>query len=74
MVVKFLFKLIRATLFEWRLKRAQKKAQKDANLYRRKFLVMVMDGKPVVVSMQGIKDLIRRRRLQRDLRPKKPAK
>lgn len=74
MVVKFLFKLIRATLFEWRLKRAQKKAQKDANLYRRKFLVVVMDGKPVVVSMQGIKDLIRRRRFAKGFTAEKARK
>lgn len=58
-MVNFVKRLVRATIFEWRRKRAIKKAQKDANLLRRKFLVLVMDGKPVVVSMQGIKKLIR---------------
>lgn len=58
-MVKFISKLTRAWLFDWRKNRAIKKAQKDANTLRRKFLVLVMDGKPVVVSMQGIKKLIR---------------
>lgn len=58
-MVKFIKKIVRATIFEWRRKRAIKKAQKDANLLRRRFLVLVMDGKPVVVSMQGVKKLIR---------------
>lgn len=58
-MVKFISKFTRALLFDWRKKRAIKKAQHDANTLRRKFLVLVMDGKPVVVSMQGIKKLIR---------------
>ncbi len=58
-LILFFRKLVRATIFEWRRKRAIKKAQKDANTLRRKFLVLVMDGKPVVVSMQGVKKLIR---------------
>lgn len=40
-------------------KTRHKKAQKDANLLRRRFLVLVQNGKPVVVSMQGVKKLIR---------------
>ena len=58
-MVTFIQKLVRSTVFEWRRQRAIKKAQRDANQLRRKFLVLVMDGKPVVVSMQGIKKLIR---------------
>ncbi|NPE14003.1 MULTISPECIES: hypothetical protein [Bacteroidales] len=58
-MVTFIKKLVRATVFEWRRKRAIKKAQKDANLLRRRFLVLVQNGKPVVVSMQGVKKLIR---------------
>lgn len=58
-MVTFIKKLVRATVFEWRRKRAIKKAQKDANLLRRRFLVLVQNGKPVVVSMQGAKKLIR---------------
>lgn len=57
-MVTFIKKLVRATVFEWRRKRAIKKAQKDANLLRRRFLVLVQNGKPVVVSMQGVKKLI----------------
>ena len=64
-MVAFVKKLFRAYLFEWRRKRAVKKAQRDANLLRRKFLVLVMDGKPVVVSMQGVKKLIRCHRFAR---------
>lgn len=58
-MVTFIKKLVRATVFEWRRKRAIKKAQKDANLLRRRFLVLVQNGKPVVVSIQGVKKLIR---------------
>ena len=58
-MVTFIKKLVLATVFEWRRKRAIKKAQKDANLLRRRFLVLVQNGKPVVVSMQGVKKLIR---------------
>ena len=58
-MVTFIQKLVRASVFEWRRQRAIKKAQRDANQLRRKFLVLVMDGKPVVVSMQGLKKLIR---------------
>ena len=58
-MVTFIKKLVRATVFEWRRKRAIKKAQKDANLLSRRFLVLVQNGKPVVVSMQGVKKLIR---------------
>lgn len=58
-MVNLFSKYTRALLFDWRKKRAIKKAQNDANTLRRKFLVLVMDGNPVVVSMQGIKKLIR---------------
>lgn len=50
-------KYFKALVFEWRLKRAKKKADSDAALYGKKFLVIVFGGKPVVVSMQGIKKL-----------------
>lgn len=55
-------KYFKALVFEWRLKRAKKKAASDAALYGKKFLVVVFGGKPVVVSMQGIKKLIRQHR------------
>ena len=47
-------KYFKALVFDWRLKRAKKKAQHDATLYGKKFLVLMFGGKPVVVSMQGI--------------------
>ena len=49
-------------LFDFRKERAIKKAQKLADLNRRKYLVLVSAGKPVVVSMQGVRKLIRQRR------------
>jgi hypothetical protein len=57
-MVKFIKKFVCACLFEWRKKRAIKQAQENANTLRRKFLVLVKDGRPVVVSMQGVKQLI----------------
>lgn len=67
-------KYFKALVFDWRLKRAKRKAQKDANLYGKKFLVLVFGGKPVVVSMQGIKTLIRQHRFSKDFTAEKAVK
>lgn len=55
-------KLIKAWLFDYRKNRAIKKAQKLATLNRRKYLVLVSAGKPVVVSMHGVRKLIKQHR------------
>lgn len=52
----------RACLFDWRKKRAIKQARKSAELYCKKFLVLVHNGRPVCVSMQGIRKLIKQHR------------
>lgn len=54
---------LRACLFDWRKNRAIKKARRSADIYRKKFLVLVHQGRPVCVSMQGVKKLIRQKRL-----------
>ena len=61
-MVTFLSKLFRAYLFEWRRERAIRKADRLAETERRCYLVLVERGKPVVVSMQGIKRMIKRHR------------
>ncbi|WP_304421552.1 hypothetical protein [uncultured Alistipes sp.] len=53
---------LRALLFDWRKKRAIGEARRSADLYRKKFLVLVCQGRPVCVSMQGVKQLIRQKR------------
>lgn len=53
----------RALLFDWRKNRAIRQARRSADLYRKKYLVLVNQGRPVCVSMQGVKKLIRRKRL-----------
>lgn len=53
----------RALLFDWRKNRAIREARCSADLYRKKFLVLVYQGRPVCVSMQGVKQLIRQKRL-----------
>lgn len=53
----------RALLFDWRKNRAIRQASRSANLYRKKYLVLVNQGRPVCVSMQGVKNLIRQKRL-----------
>lgn len=53
----------RALLFDWRKNRAVGQARRSAGIYRRKFLVLVYQGRPVCVSMQGVKKLIRQKRL-----------
>lgn len=64
-------KLFKALLFDFRKKRAIKKAQKLANLNRRKYLVMVWGGKPRVISSQGVKRLIRQHRFTKDFTAQK---
>lgn len=54
---------LRALLFDWRKKRAIKQARHDAATYGKKFIVVVWDKRPVCVSMQAVKTLIRQRRL-----------
>lgn len=54
---------LRALLFDWRKNRAIRQARRSADIYRKKFLVLVHQGRPVCVSMQGIKKLIRQKRL-----------
>lgn len=53
----------RALLFDWRKNRAIRQARHSADLYRKKYLVLVHQGRPVCVSMQGVKKLIRQKRL-----------
>lgn len=67
-------KYFKALVFEWRLKRAKKKAASDAALYGKKFLVVVFGGKPVVVSMQAIKKLIRQHRFREGFTAEKAEK
>lgn len=52
----------------------QEKAASDAALYGKKFLVVVFGGKPVVVSMQGIKKLIRQHRFAKGFTAEKAEK
>ena len=52
---------LRALLFDGRKNRATREARRSADLYRKKFLVLVYQGRPVCVSMQGVKQLIRQK-------------
>lgn len=54
---------LRARIFDWRKNRAVKQAKRDAATYGKKFLVVVWDKRPVCVTMQAVKTLIRQRRL-----------
>lgn len=56
-------KLIKAYIFDWRKERAIKEADRLTREQRRKLLVLVFNGKPVAVSMQQVKQLIRKRKL-----------
>ena len=70
-MVERLKKAFKKAIFDWRLRRAIRKAKRDAALYGKKFLVLAWGGKPVVVSMQGIKSLIRKRRFTKDFTAEK---
>ena len=52
----------RALIFDWRKNRAIKQAQHSADLCRKRFLVLVYQGRPVCISMQGVKKLIQQKR------------
>lgn len=52
----------RALLFDRRKNRAIRQARRSADLYRKKFLVLVWQRRPVCVSMQGVKKLIRQKK------------
>ena len=58
-----IFDYLRARLFDLRKNRAIKQARRDAATYGKKFIVVVWDKRPVCVSMQAVKTLIRQRRL-----------
>lgn len=53
----------RALIFDWRKRRAIRQARHSADLYRKKFLVLTLHGRPVCVSMQAVKRLIAQKRL-----------
>ena len=59
-----IFEFFRALIFDWRKNRAIREAQRSADLYRKKFLVLVYHGHPVCVSMQGVKNLIRQKKFR----------
>ena len=67
-------KVFQSPCFRLEAQRAKKKAQHDATLYGKKFLVLVFGGKPVVVSMQGIKKLIRQHRFAKGFTAEKTEK
>ena len=48
-------RLINKLLFNYRLKKAVKKADEFANLRPRKYLVIMYKGKPLVISKQKLK-------------------
>lgn len=50
--------------FERRKNRAIKQAQQLANEQRMKFLVLNIGGKPIVTSMQRIRQLVKARRIK----------
>lgn len=52
----------RALIFDWRKNRAIRQAKRSAALHRKKFLVLVNNGRPICVSMQGVKRLIAQKR------------
>lgn len=58
-------KLIKSYIFDIRFWLEKRKARRKADLYGKKYLVLVFEGKPVAVSMQGIKSLIRQKRFKK---------
>lgn len=57
-----IFDFFQSLIFNIRVKRAIKQARESASLHNRKYLVMVNNGRPVCVSMQGVRRLIAQKR------------
>lgn len=62
-MVKRFFNYISSRIDNHRRRSAIRQAQQSADTYRRKFLVLLFRGRYEVVSMQGVKALIRQKRL-----------
>ncbi len=62
-MVKSFFSYLCRRLDNYRRRAAIRQAQQAADTYRRKFLVLLFRGRYEVVSMQGVKSLIRQKRL-----------
>ena len=61
--MRIIIDYFRAVLFDWRKNNAIRLARRSADLHRKKFLVLVYQGRPVCVSMHGVRQLIRQKRL-----------
>lgn len=67
-----IFRYIKALIFEFRVKRAIKKAQRAAELHKKKFLVLLVQGRPLVISKQGLRKAIARGKgFRKDFTPRK---
>ena len=56
---------IQKIIFNWRYKRAVRKADKLHKSTKRKYLVVVLNGKPVVLSKRKVRTLIATRHFRR---------
>lgn len=63
-----MIELIKRILFAWRFKRAVRKADTMHRLQRMKFLVILLNGKLLVVSKQDCRRLIRLRYFKKGTR------
>ena len=50
--------IIQKIIFKWRYKRAVSKANRFHKATKRKYLVLILKGKPVVISKKRIRQLI----------------
>lgn len=51
--------IFKKLIFSWELRRAMKRAQKLANNTRRKHLVLIYGGKPLCVSKQRLRQMVK---------------
>lgn len=56
---------IQKIIFNWRYRRAVRKADKLHEATKRKYLVIVLNGKPVVLSKRRIRNLIATRHFRK---------
>ena len=56
---------IQKIIFNWRYKRAVRKADKLHKSTKRKYLVILLDGKPVAVSKRKVRTLVATRKFRK---------
>lgn len=62
-----MIKKIKHLIFEWKFKRAVKKANQLADMFKIKYYVLLLNGKIKIVPKQRIKELIKQGKFKKNV-------